>query len=375
VMPVAQQLPNALTRADILAALFYGSVLDSAPTRSRMVRMAHQLPEIEFVDDSLLRPSFMRVYFERLFTLLPDWLPANYVTLSGFLAGSLMVGLASLPTGISPAVLAGLLFACIQVYVVGDHLDGLQALATGTASPLGEFLDHYCDSYVGAMAIFAGIMLVGASSQAMLLLLWVYYMAFGITYVQRQEQSRLHFTRWGALEAIAVLTLFFASWTSEWMRGLWMTEVVYGIHAYWAFLLVGFVGGSYIVVTIVKEMGYVPLQFAILAVVGGGLSVLLPTLPTFSPIAGWLTMTLFYGGFIGRVMEDHVVRERRLTVDPFAILGLCVLVVAGWGAAGVGGDLVMAWRWVLTYLAAVTGWQFLSVVLSLRSHWVWVNPD
>src|SRR5687768_11780760 len=101
-------------------------------------------PTYAFTDRSLVRPLLTRVWFAPLFRLVPAWLAANLVTLLSF--GSLVAALGlALTAALPPAALALALLSLHLVYVAGDHLDGMQAVASGTTSPLGDFLDHYCD--------------------------------------------------------------------------------------------------------------------------------------------------------------------------------------------------------------------------------------
>ena len=80
---------------------------------------------------------------------------ANYITLlSTSFVICLLVLVFWLPS-ISPTLAAGLFALLLHNYLVGDHLDGMQAKKTQTSSALGEFLDHYLDVYNGAIVFYA----------------------------------------------------------------------------------------------------------------------------------------------------------------------------------------------------------------------------
>ena len=89
-------------------------------------------PTYAFTDRSLTRPTLTRVLFAPLHRLVPPWLAANFVTLISFGMLLVVLGLALVP-GLSPALLAVAFALCHLVYVAGDHLDGMQAIAAISA--------------------------------------------------------------------------------------------------------------------------------------------------------------------------------------------------------------------------------------------------
>ncbi|MDR2767266.1 MAG: CDP-alcohol phosphatidyltransferase family protein [Treponema sp.] len=96
---------------------------------------------------SLLWPRFEQYVSDPIFAILPWWIPANFITLSGnfclFLATA--AAYVNYRTGL---VLWPLIPFLVCAYLIGDLLDGKQARRTNTCAPLGEFFDHFFDILV-----------------------------------------------------------------------------------------------------------------------------------------------------------------------------------------------------------------------------------
>ena len=104
------------------------------------------------IDKSILLPYFKKYYVSIFFKVVPFWLTANFITLiSTFFIFALLV-IVLLSENLTTVSNTLAIIFCLHTYIVGDHLDGMQAKHTKTSSPLGEFLDHYLDVFNGATA-------------------------------------------------------------------------------------------------------------------------------------------------------------------------------------------------------------------------------
>ncbi|GAA5836321.1 hypothetical protein JCM9279_000354 [Rhodotorula babjevae] len=102
------------------------------------------------IDKSFLSRFVLRHWWNWAATLMPPWLAPNAVTLIGFaavLVNFVCVALAC-PTleGSESAWLWASCAAGLFFYQTMDVIDGKQARATGTSSPMGELFDHGCDA-------------------------------------------------------------------------------------------------------------------------------------------------------------------------------------------------------------------------------------
>ncbi|PNS20876.1 hypothetical protein CAC42_2807 [Sphaceloma murrayae] len=102
------------------------------------------------VDKSFISRYILKHYWNAFVELLPLWLAPNMVTLLGFFAILVNVGLLQIfdpdLTGEGPRWLYYSYAAGVWAYSTMDNVDGKQARRTGTSSGLGELFDHGIDS-------------------------------------------------------------------------------------------------------------------------------------------------------------------------------------------------------------------------------------
>lgn len=322
-----------------------------------------------FTDKSLFRPWLTRVWFERLFPLLPWWLAANIVTVlsTGVL---LTVVLASfIADRIGATGYALLQLVALQLYVAGDHLDGMQAKASGTTSPLGDFLDHHCDLWAGCVLCFGFASLTGAPRWELFALTVLLILGFAVTYVERAERRHLHFTTWGTLEAIVILSAFYAAWCIAPVRE-WFAGTTAGLPRHLLISGIGVVMCVGAMVVIGRRLERVPWPLLLFTVALVALASWIVAHPELPALAGWLLVALAGAEYVARVMQAHTTSDPR----PWPDLGAAIGALALWVAFR-NGDVSAAW------LGALGGWLLLRYVVTLtriiarwRRHWVWVNP-
>ena len=329
-----------------------------------------------FTDRSLVRPALTRWWFARLFPLLPRRLAANFVTLLS--TGSLLVVLALSvePARWNPALLALVFFVTMQLYVAGDHLDGMQAVASGTASPLGDFLDHYCDLWAGCILVCGFWSLLGTAGRGALFgMEALLILGFAVTYAEREERRALHFTRYGTLEAIVILSGFFLSWTVPSVRAWWQSASVAGIPWYFAVVITGAGMAIGAIAVIVRRMRTLPLPVAVFALALGSLWYALVRATSVPPLAAWFLIAVYGAGYVARVMQGYLVPGRRSWPD--AVGTLLAFGFAAWCAVGAptAEQLSSAALGVSVYLGASALVSLGRIVASLRRYWVWVNAS
>ena len=104
-------------------------------------------------DYSLVTPLFKKWVITPLIKIVPWAIPANIITLisNGFVYLGLYLSLnAEVAGNYTPLYIS----ACLLLYLIGDHLDGMQAKRTGTGSALGEFCDHYLDAFNNGIVVY-----------------------------------------------------------------------------------------------------------------------------------------------------------------------------------------------------------------------------
>jgi ethanolaminephosphotransferase len=106
------------------------------------------------VNDSVINAFYKRYWLPLAIKAIPERMSANLVSILGNVgawAGFLVLsGLAVGPMGIvgrERPWLFGICALCLFFYHTMDNLDGIQARRTGSSGPLGEFVDHWFDSF------------------------------------------------------------------------------------------------------------------------------------------------------------------------------------------------------------------------------------
>ncbi|MBX9929297.1 MAG: CDP-alcohol phosphatidyltransferase family protein [Gemmatimonadaceae bacterium] len=302
-----------------------------------------------FSDGSLARPILTRWWFTTLFRLTPRWLAANTITLvsTGVL---LSVAALAISPPASPGVHALVVLAALQLYVAGDHIDGMQAKATGTAGPLGDWLDHYCDYWAGAILILGYWSLVSRHDERVLFgLCAVLGFGFAITFAEREARQALRFTALGTLEAIVLLSAVLLSWAFAPTRALWQREAIAGFAFATIPTAMGAGMGLMAIIEIARRLGGIPPRVALVAAEFTGLAWLLPQLTHISVFERWLLMPLIGAEYVARVMRGHLVRGAHTRPDPTGVFGVAFL-IALWGWPATQGAVPPAMRLLGAYL-------------------------
>lgn len=329
-----------------------------------------------FTDRSLVRPALMRWWFSRLFPLLPRWLAANFVTLLS--TGALLVVLAMslTPARWNPALVAVVFFVTMQLYVAGDHLDGMQAVASGTASPLGDFLDHYCDLWAGCILVFGFWALLGTAGRGALLgMEALLILGFAVTYAEREERKALHFTRYGTLEAMVILSGFFLSWTVPSIRAWWQSEASPGIPWYYGIVVTGAAMAIGAIAVIVRRMRTLPLPIVVFTLALAAMTGALARATSVSALTAWFLVAAYGASYVARVMHGYLVPGRRSWPD---IVGTFLAIgFAAWCGVGARStDRVSSAAFGLSVYFGVSALLSLGrIVASLSRYWVWINAS
>jgi len=103
------------------------------------------------INKSLIDKYLLRHWWAIAFKALPEGVPANLVSIVGNV-GSWTAFALLVTAGINPAArhnpwLFIVAAICVAFYHTLDAIDGMQARRAGASGPLGEFVDHWFDSF------------------------------------------------------------------------------------------------------------------------------------------------------------------------------------------------------------------------------------
>jgi phosphatidylglycerophosphate synthase len=315
-------------------------------------------------DRSVLLGPYKRTIVPLWGWCIPRWLPANMITLGSSACMWLVFGLSLNVSAFSTTTVVLATLVLTQAYLAYDHLDGMQAKATGTSSALGEYLDHSLDTYHGAILTLSAFALIGTfPTWLLLVVLWSGFMAFAATMIEEKERGAIFFGWFGTIEAIFLFVLFYLSCLIPGVRDWWSAPLYGSWPAYWILVIAGGIGCVGTTADCLRRTGRLPVQLA--AFVGVNL-VLALALSQSTASLGYVVAVMFLhgGDYVGRVIGTHLLRRPHAWPDVVApVLALALPYGPTWLMPLV---LVwLAWRW------AVGVW---NVVSPLRGDWRWVNP-
>ncbi len=136
---------------------------------------------------------------------IPAWVRPNTITAAGavFMLASLVfvrTALAGNRWGCLGAAL------CTLAYFACDNLDGPHARRTGQTSHLGEFLDHWLDSFNGAVIAMGTALCLGVHGPLLLIYVAGVALSYFATIWEQHHTGTFHSERLGSNEAILVGT-------------------------------------------------------------------------------------------------------------------------------------------------------------------------
>jgi phosphatidylglycerophosphate synthase len=318
------------------------------------------------VDRSLLVDGFRRRWVVLFSRWLPEWLPANLVTLGASACMWAVLAVAAGAGSLAPSAVAVAFVVLMQVHLVYDHADGMHAKRTATGSALGEYLDHSLDAYHGAITVLTFFALVGFGNVLLaLVMVWSWHLAFAATMVDQRERGELYLGPIGSLEGGLLFTGFYLSWLAPPARAWWLAPLVAGVPAYALAVAAGAAGTLTTALLSVRRMGRLPAPLALFAAAGLVLTLALAAgpLPFWGAVAALL---LYCGDYTGRVLGSHLLGGRRPWPDPVAPPLAIVAAALPHRPAWVPAALLL-------YLALRTAAGVVLVLRPLRHHWRWIN--
>ncbi|GJM30393.1 MAG: hypothetical protein DHS20C17_30280 [Cyclobacteriaceae bacterium] len=314
-------------------------------------------------DYSILTPIFKKYLVEPLIVLIPISIPANIVTIVSNLFVYLSVTLAFI-YGNDARWNFILIPISLTVYIIGDHLDGLQAKRTGTSSALGEFCDHFLDTFNTGLILLIMFQLFNVQYEyLMIYLMTTSYLAHASIFYHQFKTGWLVFEKFGSLEAMVLtIILLFLSF----LPGVYdlLTTAVWKFTIIEYLLMLSSVGAlATFTKTLVdtKTLSTCWLWFCLLFIV---LALFLAATDPGNYL--YSVLILYPSLYIGGLMHGHLIDGRELFPDILSVLML--------GAVFFINQAVSLHSYLLYYLVLRVCFLTFTTFYALRSHWVWVNP-
>jgi len=316
-------------------------------------------------DYSLVTPLFKQWIITPLIKFVPWAIPANIITLisNGFVYLALYITLNPDVTGeYTPLVIA----ACLILYLIGDHLDGMQAKRTGTGSALGEFCDHYLDAFNNGIIVYT--MLVVFDVQQPLIVssvIAISYMAHMAVFYEQFKTGWLTFEKIGSLEGVLLSSILIGLSFIDSFYVLVTTPVVAEFSAAGIFIIGSAIGALSTFIQTFLRTPDVKTGYWIFIVLLATLSI--TGVYTLSDLQSFVVLTLYASLYIGKLMYGHLIDGTESQPDwimPAALLLHAVFRLYN-------PDYIF---WIgSAYLAARIMTLIVKTFSVLGIYWVWQN--
>jgi phosphatidylglycerophosphate synthase len=316
-------------------------------------------------DYSLLTPAFKRWVITPLIRFIPWAIPANMITFVSNAIVYLTLYLALNPQvfgSATPLLISGGLI----LYLIGDHLDGMQAKRTATGSALGEFCDHYLDAFNNGVIMFTMVVVFGIDHKAVIAAVIVLsYCAHMAVFYEQLKTGWLTFEAIGSLEGVMLSALLIALSSIPAVYAIFVFPIIGNYTSIEVVLIVSSIGAA---ITFYKTWKRTPNVapgfwiFTLLLVWTGVLASMF-----FSAFGMFVLLTLYASLYIGKIMHGHLIDGVERPPDYLTPLILLLLLIPGFAY----GDYL--YTTVVIYLSVAIGVLIVKTFSVLKIYWVWLN--
>ena len=316
-------------------------------------------------DHSLLTPVFKRWIITPLISFIPWVIPANIITFisNGIVYVSLYLALNPLVYGKATPLLVSL---GLILYLIGDHLDGMQAKRTGTGSALGEFCDHYLDAFNNGVVMFTMIAVFGITHKPIVAgVIVISYWAHLAVFYEQFKTGWLTFEPVGSLEGVLLSALLIA------MTAIEPVNILFRQHLYLDYSLIECVliaSSLGAIITFYKTWKRTPdvkTSFWLFTITSAMTGFLAFTL--FSSLELFVVLTLYCSLYIGRIMHGHLIDGIERSTDFVVPLLLLLGLISNFQFTNYLFGIIVL------YLFAQIAILIVKTFSVLKIFWVWSN--
>ena len=277
-------------------------------------------------DFSLLTPAFKKWIVAPLIRLIPWAVPANIITFvsNAFVYASLYFALTPQLFGNVTPIVISLGFI---LYLIGDHLDGMQAKRTGTGSALGEFCDHYLDAFNNGIIMYTMLVVFEIHHPGVVAgVIVASYWAHMAVFYEQFKTGWLTFEPLGSLEGVLLSALLVAFSAIPSVNNMFVYPVFQDFSFIEILLILSAIGA---IVTFYKtwkrtpdvKLGFITFTFLITAV-----AVLATSY--FSAFQMFVLVTLYASLYIGKIMHGHLIDGVERAPDYVTPIVVLILVIS-----------------------------------------------
>ncbi len=315
-------------------------------------------------DFSLLTPGFKKWFVAPLLPFVPWSIPANIVTI----ISNLFVYIGFFVALYFQSPLSRLIVAiCLFLYLVGDHLDGMQAKRTKTGSALGEFCDHYLDAFNNGIILFTAFLVFDVSNQMLIgVVLGASYLAHMAVFYEQFKTGWLTFEKLGSLEAVLLISILIGISSLDAAYGFISTQTLFSYRLI-EIVFAGSAAGA--IVTFATTLFRTPNRTTGVWLFVAGLAVVTGMgVFQFTGIQLFILITLYASFYVGLVMRGHLIDGiERL---PDLVIPGALFILFFINQSNMNSAFLILVVYLLVRILLLVGQTFNA----LKVYWVWSNP-
>lgn len=315
---------------------------------------------------SALTKGFVRVVVKPLSNFIPQAMPAHFISIITHLVVYLAFYL-SYQHDLNGPPNYFLIAFLLLMHLVGDKLDGMHARKHGSASALGEFIDHYLEVFSQVVMLYTIFNLYHISHA------WIIIAVVGLVvlllatkYYEQFKTGNLVIGKIGAFELKLLFIIVICSSQFEPILELLNQPDLYGYSAIEAMLVLLTLGALvnliYAVVRI-PQITYGFWLFAGLMLVITGLGVMV-----FDPEKAGLLLLLYGGIYLGKLLTAQLVDGIERSPGFFTPIFLSIQYLTGYF------NVRHVFFIISLYLAVNILLLIIRVFKALKDDWHWNNP-
>lgn len=307
---------------------------------------------------------FKELIVAPMLRFVPWTVPANIITIGAnlFVYFGLYLSLYPVLGSFNSLAIAG----CLLLYLIGDHLDGMQAKRTGTSSALGEFCDHYLDAFNNGIIIFTMLTVFGSTNPIVIgAVIAVSYLAHMSIFYEQFKTGWLTFEKLGSLEGVLFSAILIALDSIGAVHTIYISEVIFSLTA-GELLMISSAGGAALTfISTVKRTPDIKMSFWVFAFMLIILTV--QSILLFNALHLFVIITLYASLYIGRIMRGHLIDGVERSTDLLTVIYFALLIFFEF--------LNTPYSYILSagYLTIMIVILIVQVFSTLKVFWVWRN--
>lgn len=313
---------------------------------------------------------------KKLLTVLPWWIPANIITIisNSMVLIATVISLTANRINWPVWIFIPILYF---IYLVGDAADGMQARRTKTGSPLGEFTDHFLDTFVTGLVLLSLFFVyrVGQPYFVSICLLLGYMMQL-TAFWERYKTGHISFGKFSATDAVLFLSFFIAAGFIKPVNDFFTQPIANLIPALsWLKLSVVESGiaicafaSIFVSIATIVRAGGCSWRFLLYILESIVLSLVAATLEQEDLFIVMLTLIFFHANYSASLLSAIVMKEKDPFPDILLTIAMCVTLALN----------------IHTPILYTTYFSYIVISVTIRvsrffkkneEYWVWRNPE